>query len=363
MTVTSGTAAGLELVDAADHGNELCNPAVAFAPPVTGSIVLCLRGAFARVAKSQAVDLGGGAGMVLYNAAPGQTLNTDNHYVPSVHIDYANGVAVKAYIAGAGASATGTIQGGTFTPTPGSVMAAFSSRGANRLSGDIIKPNLTAPGVNVLAGNSPTALLGAPGQLFQSISGTSMSSPHAAGSLALLKQAHPDWTPAMAKSALMTTARQDVVKEDATTPADPFDFGAGHIDFSRPAPSPQNPIQPGLVYDAGFLDYLGFLCDASPSVFADPAGTCAFLEANGIATDASDLNLASIGIGELVGTQTVTRTVEAVTGRRGAITFHANVEAPAGFDVTVSPSTLNLRDGQTATYTVTITNTGATSGA
>ena len=56
-----------------------------------------------------------------------------------------------------------------------------------------------------------------------------MSSPHVAGLFALIRQAHPDWTAAMAaKSAVMTTARQDVVKEDGVTPADPFDMGAGH---------------------------------------------------------------------------------------------------------------------------------------
>ena len=110
---------------------------------------------------------------------------------------------------------------------------------------------MTAPGVQILAGNSLTPTLGAQGELFQSISGTSMSSPHVAGLLALLKQAHPDWTAAMAKSALMTTARQDVRKEDGETRADPFDFGAGHVDPSGRASADGSVFNPGLVYDAG----------------------------------------------------------------------------------------------------------------
>ena len=74
-------------------------------------------------------------------------------------------------------------------------------------------------------------------------------------------------------------------------------------------------FNPGIVYDAGFNEYLGFLCDAAPEVFGDPEGTCASLDAAGIPTDASDLNLASIAVAELAGTQTVTRTVTSVANR------------------------------------------------
>src|SRR3970282_2639687 len=145
-------------------------------------------------------------------------------------------------------------------------MAYFSSRGPGGLpaSPDIIKPDVTAPGVQILAGNSPAAGVDASGELFQAIQGTSMSSPHGAGLFALLKQAHPDWSPAAAKSAMMTTARQDVTKEDATTPPDPFDMGAGHVDPSDPAGAANAMFNPGIVYEAGFNQYLGFLCDGAP---------------------------------------------------------------------------------------------------
>jgi subtilisin family serine protease len=96
---------------------------------------------------------------------------------------------------------------------------------------DIIKPDVTAPGLQILAGNSPTPDAGTvSGELFQAIAGTSMSSPHVAGIFALLKQEHRDWSAAVAKSALMTTAYQEVLENDRLTPANPFSMGAGHVD-------------------------------------------------------------------------------------------------------------------------------------
>ena len=93
-----------------------------------------------------------------------------------------------------------------------------------------------------------------------------MSSPHVAGIFALLKQAHPDWSAAAAKSALMTTAYQNVRDNDRVSMADPFDFGAGHV---RPGGSwgKGSIAQPGLVYDAGLFDYAAFTCGMKWEVF------------------------------------------------------------------------------------------------
>ena len=82
------------------------------------------------------------------------------------------------------------------TAIRGDVMTFFSSKGP---LGDFVKPDVTAPGIQILAGMTPTpatAAGGPPGQLFQAIGGTSMSSPHSAGASALVKAAHPSWTPA-----------------------------------------------------------------------------------------------------------------------------------------------------------------------
>jgi hypothetical protein len=342
----TGSTGMLPLVDSVSAGSELClvgelDPAV-----VAGKIVLCKRGVNARVDKSLAVLMAGGAGMVLYNAADTQSLNADSHWVPSVHITFTDGSAVKAYIDANLGTATARITGGVRTTIPAPWMADFSSRGPNLAAPDIIKPDITAPGVNILAANTPTPSLGATGQLFQVLGGTSMSSPHIAGIGALLKEEHPDWTPAMIKSALMTTAYQDVLKEDGATPADPFDKGAGHV-----APNPA--VDPGLVYDAGILDYLAFLCGSSSAVGPN---TCAALASLGYPFDPSDLNLPSIGIHSLAGIQTVTREVTNVGSE--AATYTASWTLP-GIDVTVTPGSLTLPAGGSAAFEVTFTRTAA----
>ena len=362
-SVTLGTDGQFPLVDAADAGDEFCQTSIGLSAAVEGAIVLCKRGVNARVDKSLAVFRAGGVGMVMYEADDTGNLFTDNHWVPSVHIDNTPGLAIKAYIASAGAEATAEIRDTkTISEWPSAPsMTSFSSRGPGVFQ-DILKPDITAPGMQILAGYSPFPDLpqGAapgtpPGELFASIAGTSMSSPHVAGLFALLDQAHPDWSPAAARSALMTTADPDVRDNDRVTQATPFGKGSGMVNPGR-TDRRGSAFQPGLVYDAGFNDYLGFLCDADPSVFTNPTETCAELAAAGFHTDASDLNYPSIAVAQLAGTQTVTRTVTSVATENAATTYNVRVNAPAGYTVTVQPSTLTLRRGESAEYQLTITN-------
>lgn len=214
----------------------------------------------------------------------------------------------------------------------GNIMASFSSRGVNPQSSDIIKPDITAPGVRILAATS-TDQLDIPGNVdgesFAYLQGTSMSSPHIAGIAALLMGQHPTWSPAQVKSAIMTTARQDLVKENGSTPADPFDFGAGHAD---PVPA----MDPGLTYDANFGDYLGFLCGQGEATLVTQLAetNCAALEASGFVTDASQLNYPSISIGSLEGVETVFRTVTDMTGNGGS--YKIDVDAPVGIVIEAS---------------------------
>jgi len=353
----TGAVGPAPFVDAGALGNPLCLGTTPFSASVVGKIVLCKRGNNARVDKGKTVLDAGGVGMVLYNAVAPQATVTDNHYLPAVHITNPDGLSALAYIAAAGAAATATLGSATRVLAQGSVMADFSSRGPNRYSEDFITPDVTGPGVNILAGQTPTPVDGPSGQLFQAISGTSMSAPHIAGIFALIKQAHPDWSPAAARSALMTTARQNVTKEDGVTPADPFDMGAGHVQPGGQYNRKGSLFNPGAVYDANILDYLGSTCETFPvlpTLFFGDSG-CADLAAFGVPTAAENLNQPSIAVGDVTGVASITRTLTNVSGRR--LSLEAKVQAPAGFTAKVSPREVRIPAGQSVSFTVTFTRT------
>ena len=224
----------------------------------------------------------------------------------------------------------------------GNNMGSFSSRGPGPVA-DILKPDVTAPGINILAGSTPDAANSVSGEFFAFLSGTSMSTPHVAGVAALLKQAHPDWSPATIKSALMTTAYQNVTLADGTTPALPFDFGSGHID-------PNKANDPGLVYDITADEYDAFACGvASPDV-SQPR--CDELQTNGFSIEPADLNQPSISVSRLSSTRTITRRVTNVSDT--SETYTAEIELPPGVDVQVTPTSITVGPGQSVTYDVTL---------
>ena len=305
---------------------------------VAGKIVVCDRGITARVNKSLAVQAAGGLGMILLNTSP-NSLNADFHVVPTVHLQNTDRAAVKAYAATAGATAT-INQAVIVQNTPAPFTAAFSSRGPLRAgNGDLLKPDIIAPGQDILAGVSPP---GNNGRLFDLYSGTSMSSPHVAGLAALFKQLQPGWSPMAIKSALMTSAG-DVLDGPNTNPLVIFRQGAGHV-------RPNNAANPGLVFDSGFNDWLGFLCGTQlPTSFCSDAGVPVL--------DPSNLNTASIAIGDMAGVQTVTRRVTNVGG--SAATYTPSYTGMAGISVAVSPATLTLAAGETKSFTATFTRTTA----
>ncbi len=221
-SITYGTPVR-SLVDAEFAGGDLCVPGTLDPALVTGKIVLCRRGSIGRAEKSLAVYQAGGDGMILYENTDDNNLFTDTHWVPTVHVDNTPGLAIKAYIASS-ANPTARIVAKQKTAWPyAPSMTHFSSRGPNPVSPDLIKPDITGPGIQIMAGYSPMPDPGSnpAGELFAAIAGTSMSSPHVAGLFALIKEAHPDWSAAAAKSALMTTARQNVVDNDRSEPGRP----------------------------------------------------------------------------------------------------------------------------------------------
>ncbi|XP_023738965.1 subtilisin-like protease SBT1.7 [Lactuca sativa] len=233
---------------------------------VAGKIVMCERGGNSRVQKGMVVKEAGGVGMIVVNSEKfGEELVADAQLIPTATIGYRGGEAIKRYIL-SNDNPTATIASGVtelhIQPSP--VVAAFSSRGPNPLTPEILKPDFIAPGVNILAGwtgkTGPSGLTEDTRRVkFNIVSGTSMSCPHVSGLAALLKATHPTWTPAAIRSALMTTAYNvykngEGLKDIATeNPSTPFDHGSGHVD-------PVRAMDPGLVYDASANDYLGFLC-------------------------------------------------------------------------------------------------------
>jgi subtilisin family serine protease len=358
-SITAGTGE-LPLVDAEFAGGDLCVPGTLDPGVVAGKIVLCRRGDIARADKSRAVWMAGGAGMIMYENSDDNNLYSDTHWVPSVHIDQTPGLAIKAYVA-ADPNPTAQILGGEVSEWPyAPSMTYFSSRGPNPVAADIIKPDITAPGIQILAGFSPTPYeaYDLPGQYFAAIAGTSMSSPIVAGVFALIKQAHPDWSAAMAKSAIMTTAYQDVRDNDRMSMADPFDFGAGHVNPGGDAEALGSMFNPGIVYDAGLYEYAAFTCGMEWGVFTP--GSCVFLESIGVPMEPYNLNYPSIGVAELPGSQTIYRTVTNVS--QSALHLVPIVEAPEGYSVEVSPSVLVVPVGRPATYMVKITNVSAPAG-
>ena len=321
---------------------------------IEGKIALVSRGECAFVDKIVNAVTAGASAVLVYTDDRAKVVMggdaSDLTQVPAVMIDREPGEALLAEIE-AGETVNATLAPGLFVEIrrDGNVMAGFSSRGPYLTETDWLKPDITAPGVSILAATTPEPFDGlGTGELYGYLSGTSMSSPHIAGLGALVIEAHPDWSPAQVKSALMTTARQDVVKEDGVTAGDAFDYGAGHVD-------PNKSINPGLTYDLTPDEYLAASCGTATPLVS--AGECDELAAAGFSLDPADLNLPSIAVGELAGTKTITRTVTAVAdfdADTPASTYTAMVEL-AGFATQVTPSTFTIAPGETATYELTMT--------
>ena len=336
VPLVDSTAAG-----SAAAGAALCLPGSLDPGAVAGKAVVCQRGRNARVEKGKIVLDAGGVGMVLVNLTPDEDVVADLHWVPAVHVSAADGAEIRVRVAG-GQPATLSLGGAHPTAGPGDRMAAFSSRGPETAVPDISKPDLGAPGVDILAADTPTPATGdRPGETFQIISGTSMASPQVAGAAALLAQLEPGWSPAAIKSALMTSAEPKVTEEDGTTPADPHDVGSGRIDPNRAA-------TPGLVVDTPVVDYLRYLEGQDPDLVTDGAIT---------PLAAVDLNLPSVAFSRFTGRASTVRTLTSVDARPQS--WAAAVESPAGVLTTVTPARFDIAPGATLAITLALTPAGA----
>jgi len=190
--------------------------------PFAGSIVVLDRGSCTFSTKIRNAQSAGAAGVVVVNnvagdpTAMGQDGTPNQPTISGVMVGLGERAAIRAD-AGQNATANGATVLEVLTNNQ-NFLAGFSSRGpANLLD---IKPDVCAPGVNVLSS--------VPGNRFAMFQGTSMATPHVAGSSALLRQLHPDWTPAMIKSALVDTATR--APNLGTT--NPMNIGGGVLNLA-----------------------------------------------------------------------------------------------------------------------------------
>ncbi|KAK6147441.1 hypothetical protein DH2020_018353 [Rehmannia glutinosa] len=243
-------------------------------------------------------------------------------------------------------------------------VALFSARGPNIKDysfqdADLLKPDILAPGSLIWAAWAPngTDEPNYIGEGFAMISGTSMAAPHIAGIAALVKQRHPHWSPAAIKSALMTTstsfdrAERPIQAQQysgsntlSLVPATPFDYGSGHV-------NPRAALDPGLIFDAGYEDYLGFLC-TTPGIDPHEIKNYTNTPCNYTLGHPTNLNIPSITISHLVGTQTVTRTVTNVAGEE---TYVITARMAPSVAIETSPPAMTLRPGASRKFTVTLT--------
>ncbi|CAN6216750.1 unnamed protein product [Urochloa humidicola] len=233
----------------------------------------------------------GGAGMLLTGEEEdGNTAFIDAHVLPASYLRYQDGVEIRKYVKSTkNPVASITFHGTSYRPSSAPAVASLSSRGPSLSTPGIVKPDIIGPGMNIIAawpfkvGPERGKIKGVAGigdfsdVTFNILSGTSMSTPHLSGVVALIKSEHPDWSPAMVKSAIMTTA--DTVRSDGKpildeklNTAGTFDMGAGHVNPSRA-------VNPGLVYDIDEAQYIAYICglgftDEQVEIITHKRGIC-----------------------------------------------------------------------------------------
>ncbi|CAL5197359.1 unnamed protein product [Lathyrus oleraceus] len=299
-----------------------------------------------KVKKSKVVKEAGGVGMILID-------ETDQDVaipfvIPSAIVGKKTGEKILSYLKTTSKPMSRILRAKTVIGAqPAPRVAAFSSRGPNALNPEILKPDITAPGINILAAWSP-----ADGNMFNILSGTSMACPHVTGIATLVKAVHPSWSPSAIKSAIMTTAtildkrHKPISVDPEQTRANAFDYGSGFL-------NPARVLNPGLIYDSEPTDFIAFLCSLgydqrSLHLVTRDSSTCNSINKF---TTASNLNYPSISVPNLKNSFSVTRIVTNV-GKATSI-YKSIVSSPPGVNVTVTPSRLVFtRMGQKIKFSV-----------
>ncbi|OMO76502.1 hypothetical protein COLO4_25545 [Corchorus olitorius] len=316
---------------------------------VKGKIVLC-----DSLGTGSAPFLAGAAGAVMRDSVPSDSARL--FPLPASYLELVDGSKVLTYINSTSTPTATIFKSNEANDSLAPYVVSFSSRGPNPITPDILKPDISAPGVNILAAwtlasHTSPAIGDNRFVPFNIISGTSMACPHVSGSAAYVKSFHPSWSPAAIKSALMTTAfpLSSGMNKDVE-----FAYGSGHV-------NPVKAVNPGLIYDADEIDYIKFLCGQG-------YGT-RFLELvtrdNTTCSEATngtvwDLNYPSFALYTSDSTNVSRVFKRTVTNVGSAMSeYRANVTLEAGtLKIKVNPSVLSFTSlGQKLSYTLTIEGT------
>ncbi|XP_077248388.1 subtilisin-like protease SBT3.9 [Tasmannia lanceolata] len=329
----------------ADDGSKGCKLGSLNATSAEGKVVLCFSVADNQDLTTAAASVFAAGGIGLIYAQPTNNLLTSCEIIPCIMVNYEVGTEIVSYIRRTRSPIVKlghpkTVIGKLTSPR----VAYFSSRGPSSISPAVLKPDIAAPGVSILAAYPPPSGT-EDWDGFSFDTGTSMACPHVAGIAALIKSLHKDWTPAAIKSAIVTTASQTgtdgemIVAEGGNhKPADPFDIGGGLI-------NPNKATNPGLIYDMSTGDYVQFLCSMG---YTNSAISNITKEATSCSKNRHsilNLNLPSISIPNVKKTMAILRTVTNV-GPINSV-YKALVQSPHGIKMAVKPEILSFNSSIT----------------
>ncbi|MEO3768758.1 S8 family serine peptidase [Micromonospora sp. B9E7] len=301
-----------------DLGAVYCEPGSLDAAKIKGKVVACaLSDTFA---SANEVKEKGGAAMVLFDPVGNYRVNSIYNF-PVVYLPTEKQAGTLFnYLMRHPTDAKASVRtGGDGSSVPGvPSVADFSSTGPDKVTYGVFKPDLVAPGSDIIAAVSPAGNFG---RQYDAYSGTSMASPYVAGAAAILRATHPDWSPGRVASALRTTAT------DTVGTSNPLDQGSGFINLA-------GATDPGLVIEPTAAELVKFSETAAP--------------------DGKELNLPAISLREYDGTSPVTLTRTLTNVGKAKETYRSVVSGLPGMKVTVTPASVTLAPGKSATVTITV---------